>query len=145
MSQHFWANKYEAKQDRQNYAGDLLLPSTASVVKTIMSVFARCRLFREMARQSTTGPSDFTNMVLFCRKLREPFGFRDPVEADYLGSQARKEHLLPQHEIDANIFDNGEVIKRSTTWRYETSQKKSALGHWHVMRSVLPDAVWEHW
>jgi len=98
-----------------------------------------------MPRYSNTKPEDYTNMVIFCRKSSEPFQFREPVEADYLGSQARKEHLVPRYEVDARMFKGGEVIRRGMTKKLGALQKKSAIGHWHVMRTVLPDVVWEHW
>ncbi|KAL8818198.1 MAG: hypothetical protein Q9191_007992, partial [Dirinaria sp. TL-2023a] len=91
-----------------NYAGDLLLPSTSLVVNTIKSVFPRCRMFREeAARSGTPNPiKDFTNMVLFCRKssASSEISFRRPAPADFLGSHARKHHLLPKHEIDPRLF-----------------------------------------
>ena len=90
-------------------------------------------------------------MVMFCRKKKESFKFRDPVEADYLGSQARRSHLLPQHEMDASYFDSREkdgelgIIKRGQTQKLEAFQREGAVGHWGLMRTVLPDVVWENW
>ena len=90
-------------------------------------------------------------MVMFCRKSNETFGFRDPVEADCLGSQARRYHLLPKHEIQASYFKgrNGDgelqVLKAGQTERLEADQKESAVGHWGIMRTVLPDVIWENW
>lgn len=132
----------------QNYAGDLLLPSASSVVLTAKSVFPKCRLFRETAAPLKPGFEDPTNMVMFCRKTSAHFAFREPVEADYLGSGARQHHLLPEHEIEASRFEkqgNGEIIRRGRTDRLRASQMKNALGHWHVMRTVIPDIVWENW
>ncbi len=90
-------------------------------------------------------------MVMFCRKTKGPFTFRAPVEADCLGSQARRYHLLPQHEIDANYFagrvSGGELgtLKRGQTQKLEAFQRESAVGHWRIMRTVLPDIIWENW
>ena len=89
-------------------------------------------------------------MVMFCRK-EGLFTFRSPVEADYLGSQARRYHLLPQYEIEASYFDHratdGEfgILKRGQTQKLETLQRESAIGHWKIMRTVLPDVIWENW
>ena len=90
-------------------------------------------------------------MVMFCRKMNESFTFRDPVEADCLGSQARRYHLLPQHEVDASYFNgrvSGEeqgILRRGRTQELEAFQRESAVGHWRIMRTVLPDIVWESW
>lgn len=98
-------------------------------------------------------------MVLFCRKVPGAFTFRKPTEADYLGSGAREYALLPRHEVDSssffppsaeNVEGEGEedvIIRKKNTRRKEVekAQLESAMGHWGVMRSVLPDAVWENW
>lgn len=136
-----------------NYAGDLLLPTAASVVSTILAVFPTCRIYRESAPVGPGTTEDFTNMVLFCRKsATESFTFRKPTSADFLGTGARKEFLLPQHEIGADTFgiNVGEIndtrmITKRTMKTLARSQERSRLGHWHVMRGVLPDAVWENW
>ena len=90
-------------------------------------------------------------MVMFCRKLAGQIIFRDPTEADFLGSQARKRHLLPKHEIEESYFDRVSLAKETTMVRrgqmklLEAYQRGSALGHWRIMRTVLPDFVWENW
>ncbi len=136
----------------QNYAGDLLLPSATLVVNTIRSVFLNCRMFREEALPDERDlTKDFTNMVMFCRKANGTLSFRTPTEADFLGSQARRRHLLPKHEIKDSYFDRAdssqrpEVLKRGQTGILEACQQQSARGHWRIMRSVLPDFVWESW
>ena len=136
--------------DPKNYAGDLLLPSAISAVKTILHVFPRCRLFREMPASVPLGREDFTNLVVFCVKSTKPITFRQPVESDYLGSPARRQHLMPQHEVDEGFYgriidEKGSIIRRGHTKELESSQIRSAVGHWYVMRSVLPDVVWENW
>lgn len=141
----FSANK------NQNYAGDLLLPIAASVVRTVESVFPKCRLYRETASPKAPEAMDYTNMVMFCRKSPEAFSFRDPVETDFLGSPARRQHLQPQHEIPASYFkagrqQKGEILRRGQISReMQKSTMASAAGHWYLMRTVLPDVVWENW
>lgn len=94
---------------------------------------------------------DLANMVIFCRKSNETFNFRNPTEADYLKSGARRHHLLPQYEIDAAVFEKGgepgdlEILKRGRTKKIQTFHKDSAVGHWGIMRTVLPDSLWENW
>ena len=90
---------------------------------------------------------EFTNMVMFCRKTASNITFREPTPADFLGSHAREQHLLPKHEIDQSMFDRGdiEVLRKGKTKVMEKYQVQSALGHWRIMRLVLPDFVWENW
>ena len=135
----------------QNYAGDLLLPIAASVVRTVESIFAKCRLYRESPPPKATEKTDYTNMVMFCRKSPEPFRFREPIVADFLGSPARRQHLKPQHEIRASYFKagrrhKGEVLRRGQiSQEMQESTIASAIGHWYLMRTVLPDVVWQNW
>lgn len=128
-----------------NYAGDLLLPSAISVIQTVESVFPKCRLFRETAPAIPLGSEDYTNIVMFCRTSTGDFWFRDPMEADFLGSPARRQHLLPRNEVASVPQGKGEIIRRGHTAGLEASQVKSAIGHWYVMRAVLPAEVWENW
>ncbi|KAL4925738.1 spermidine synthase [Aspergillus undulatus] len=132
-----------------NYAGDLTLYPTALSIRTIKSIFPTCRLFREEA-SSEVGP-DFTNMVIFCTKSPSfPLIFRDPVPADFLGSRFRARYLLPKHEVDAARFEVVEqggrkVLHDKEVNRLHKYQDRGALEHWAIMRTVLPDRVWEGW
>lgn len=148
----------DTNQITQNYAGDLLLPSARFVVRTIKSTFPTCRVFRENAPPDATTLAtegrDFTNLVVFCTKQdANALTFRKPVEADYLGSNARKMFLMPQHEIDEDVFgdkggekeEEGGVLSKNNTMRMTRWQRKSAVGHWRLMRTVLPSEVWETW
>lgn len=140
-----------------NYAGDIAMPASSIVHRTITSVFPSCRVFREdeapvssssaPAPGEKANPDDFTNMVFFCRKEADvPITFRKPVEADFLGSGARREYMMPRHEIAANAFDaNVDILQSGKTKLLEKYQAQSAIGHWRVMRTVLPDIVWEMW
>ncbi|OAL37747.1 hypothetical protein AYO20_02924 [Fonsecaea nubica] len=130
-----------------NYAGDLAMPASSLIYRTITSVFPSCRVFRE-DEAPTPGANavDFTNMVFFCTKRQAAITFRKPVTADFLGSGARQEFLVPQHEISPDEFDKeGAVLRRGQTKELEKWQSQSALGHWTVMRTVLPDVIWENW
>ncbi|KAI9844169.1 MAG: hypothetical protein M1837_005769 [Sclerophora amabilis] len=133
-----------------NYAGDLLLPSAHMIVRTIRAVFPTCRIFREEEAPTASDLNrDFTNMVAFCTKTHDSFSFRKPTKADFLASTARKHYLLPKHEIDPEIFyatgGAEDVLSVETLSRLEEWQKLSAVGHWEIMRTVLPAAVWELW
>jgi len=88
-------------------------------------------------------------MVIFCTNAVDKVTFRKPTEADFLHSGARKVFLMPEHEVDEAIFieveSDGGVLSRNDTERFKNWQQASALGHWAVMRTVLPDIVWENW
>ena len=86
-------------------------------------------------------------MVLSCRARSEaPITFREPVERDFLRSGARQVYLVPKHEIELSTFDledMEDVLRRNDTSRLVETQSKSAVGHWNVMRTVMPGKVWE--
>ncbi|ROV91911.1 hypothetical protein VPNG_09770 [Cytospora leucostoma] len=135
-----------------NYAGDFTLPPPRIVLKTIKEVFPSCRIFREQPRdeaQVENGKGDFTNMVIFCVKDADrPVTFRKATPADMLQSRTREHFLVPKHEVferDFTAVGEVDVLRRNDTSALEKWHEKSALGHWEVMRIVLPDAVWENW
>lgn len=88
-------------------------------------------------------------MVIFCTNSEDPVTFRKPTEADFLGSGARKAYLLPKHEVQEDVFisleSDGGVLLKNDTERFRGWQQTSALGHWAVMRTVLPKEIWEDW
>ncbi|RHZ63897.1 spermidine synthase [Aspergillus thermomutatus] len=131
-----------------NYAGDISLYPAALAVRTIKAVFPSCRIFREDA--AAEAKFDFTNMVIFCKKSNTPLRFREPVKADFLGSRSRQNYLVPKHEVDPAQFDKIEkggrrVLVAKETGRLHKYLDRGALGHWEIMRTVMPDAVWENW
>ncbi|KAH0556995.1 hypothetical protein GP486_005217 [Trichoglossum hirsutum] len=139
-----------------NYGGDLFTPSARLIVRTIKEVFPVCRIFREIATPSPAELSskkrDFTNLVVFCTKSDKPFSFRNPTEDDYLESHARRNYLRPKYEVNQELFqaegDEGQtgVLRAGEAMRMlEKWQEHSALGHWAIMRTVIPDKVWENW
>lgn len=135
----------------QNYAGDFTLPPPKIVVQTIREVFPSCRIYRENARDEATIEQenrDFTNMVIFCVKTDSPVKFRKITAADMLQSRTREMFLPPRHEVtDKDFRASGEVqtLRNNDTAALEKWHEKSALGHWDVMRTVLPAFVWENW
>ncbi|EKD12191.1 uncharacterized protein L3040_003391 [Drepanopeziza brunnea f. sp. 'multigermtubi'] len=138
-----------------NYAGDLLLPSARIIVATILRVFPTCRIFRESAPptpdQLEADGRDFINMVIICTSgASSSVSFRSPVEADFLGSKARRRYLMPRYEVDyAAVFEeregDGGLLRANATERFQGWHEQSALGHWAVMRTVIPPVVWENW
>lgn len=137
----------------QNYAGDLSLPAASHVIRTIFSVFPTCRIYRESLPEATPSEKseDFTNMVIFCKhpsSSDKTLTFRQPLLADFLESGARQQYLFPKPELEIKkeIFElEGPVLKRGQTRQLESWHRRSAVGHWRIMRTVLPDVVWENW
>lgn len=136
-----------------NYAGNLALPGTSMVYRTIREVFPSCRVFREdeqVAAEDTytimPEQPDLTNLVFICTRASTPVTFRAPTEADYLGSPSRKSYLLPKHEVAPSRFQQrGELLTSASIKGLHAQQLQSAIGHWKLMRTVLPDAVWNAW
>lgn len=89
--------------------------------------------------------------VMFCTKYTAPYEFRAPVESDFLGSYARQRFLFPRYEINlekywADIADDSyEILTESNIGKLNAWQKISAVGHWGVIRTVVPDVVWENY
>jgi len=140
-----------------NYAGDLSLPSTLLILNTIHAVFPACRLFRDnpppLPTSKTSSEPDFINMVVFCAKKdlgkgRGAITFREPTEDDFRGSLAKRTYLLPQVGLEINFDfqgDSEKVLRRGETAELEKHQQIGAVSHWRIMRTVLPDKVWEMW
>ncbi len=79
-----------------------------------------------------------------------PYTFRRPTESDVLGSIARRRFLYPRFEIDlqrywADLKTRPTILQEDNIGELVEWQKKSALGHWAVIRTVVPDAVWENY
>ncbi|KAF2265115.1 S-adenosyl-L-methionine-dependent methyltransferase [Lojkania enalia] len=161
FTQEFFKGLYSLLTDNGvvaiNYAGDLALPSTQLVLNTIHSVFPACRLFRDTPRPDdwVPGNPDFINMVVFCVKNDHDKGkfalmFREADEDDWRGSLARRTFLRPKDELEIE-FDytlpeqGGKVMKRGDVGELEKWHNQGAVSHWKIMRTVLPDAVWEMW
>ncbi|CAK7209922.1 hypothetical protein SCUCBS95973_000609 [Sporothrix curviconia] len=134
-----------------NYAGDFALTPIKAVMLTIRTVFPACRVFREHPREADDTEPDFANVVIFCTKQGKrdaDITFRTPRKADLLNSETRKHFLVPKHEVvDADFRSTEEVraVRRNDTEQLAESHAESALGHWAVMRRVVPAKVWELW
>lgn len=109
-------------------------------------------MYREHARNETEVAEtkvDFTNMVIFCRKAETPapLTFRTATEKDVLDSASRVHFLLPKHEVLESEFlsNDTSILRRNDTKILEKWHKKSAMGHWDVMRTVVPPPIWENW
>lgn len=137
-----------------NHAGDLGDSSTKQVVNTINLAFDRqCRMFRDSEPPSETGATDFLNMVIFCKNAADDkLEFREPIEADYLGTVSRRHYLAPKRALElkfpTEIEMKEETVQTLTVDNlsdFEKKQIESARRHWKIMRLVVPDFVWELW
>ncbi|KAJ4355468.1 uncharacterized protein N0V89_003484 [Didymosphaeria variabile] len=140
-----------------NYAGDLALGSTQLVLNTIHTVFPACRLFRDQPPSSDHKPGDpdFINMVVFCLKKdngkgKKALTFRAATEKDIMESLARRSYLQPKKELEINYeyvprSQGGREMTRADVGELEKYHKEGAVSHWRIMRTVLPDGVWEMW
>lgn len=150
----------------QNYAGDFSHPPPLLITNTIRSVFgsgSSCRIFREHPRDEAQAAAhngrDFTNMVFFCTKASTPtqgISFRNPTPRDILNSPSREAFLLPKFEVTdddllravhGNVQEAQKlgILRKNETAVLEKWQVESALGHWEIMRGVLPEVVWVNW
>lgn len=90
-------------------------------------------------------------MVLFCKASSStPVTFREPVRADFLGSGSRQEYMIPKIEIPLDTVEKADISDSDTLrWKKRSkliaAQRESAVGHWKVMRTVLPPKIWELW
>ncbi len=125
------------------------LVSTDIVFNTVASVFTNCKAYRDQPPLANDTMADFINMVIFCTKVSEPWNFREPVDADFLGSKLRRLYLLPKHEIGWDRYRLGaethKVLRKGKSNELTKYQMQGALRHWQIMRTVLPDVVWELW
>jgi len=136
-----------------NYAGDLVLPGAKMVVATVLATFPHCRLFRETpapSAEEVAQSGDLMNLVIFCRK-EGPFGFVEPEERDFWGTQARRNFLMPKYEVDRDMFGQGpegesvRLLMRGNVGELDAHQAEGRRRHWGLMDLVIPATVWETW
>lgn len=94
-------------------------------------------------------------MIVFCTK--QPGGtltFREPVEADFAGSLARRQWIPPKSKQEiqyASIVSEQDaedvelILHKGQEQKLEKYHPESAAKHWEIMRTVMPAAVWELW
>ncbi|KAI0968200.1 S-adenosyl-L-methionine-dependent methyltransferase [Xylaria arbuscula] len=135
-----------------NYAGDFTLPPLGIVVNTIKDIFPSCRVFRENESPSEEKVDeegrDFDNVMIFCVKTDDEITFRRPIESDYLQSLARRQFLVPQHEVPLSAIstrDEVGTLRANETEKLAKWHDQSALRHWEVMRHVIPSEIWNQW
>jgi hypothetical protein len=87
--------------------------------------------------------------MLFCTKSDSEVTFRQPKVNDFLGSWMREKTMMPRHEVRYEDIEldqsDGGVLRSNDTGRLSKWQQTSAMGHWEVMRTVLPKDIWEDW
>jgi len=137
----------------QNYAADITLPSARIILNTIHSVFPSCRIYRDTIPDES--PETFLNMIVFCVKNPDhPIVYRLPKNEDYQGSMARRSFLPPDDGLEIHLRELGivesrwkdeEVLRRGNESMVEKYHRQAATHHWAIMRTVMPDIVWEMW
>jgi phospholipid N-methyltransferase len=141
-----------------NYAGDLSMPLTRTVLSTIAAEFDdQCKIFRDTPGASDNEDDkasvndDFTNIIVFCRNSPGAITFRNPTPADFLGSKSREHYMLPDPRLEVPIPDESTgmqgrlLLRPGEESRWTSHQRTSAAKHWAVMRRVIPAPVWELW
>ncbi|KAF2398087.1 S-adenosyl-L-methionine-dependent methyltransferase [Trichodelitschia bisporula] len=138
-----------------NYAGDMALPPPHIVLRTINAVFPTCRHYRDTSESESD--TTFINMVVFCTPhLDRPLTFRRAVPRDHLGSLSRAQFVPPPASLEIVLpeLKGGEakygkpeelILHRGGEQVIEKWHREAAGRHWRIMRTVLPDAVWENW
>lgn len=87
-------------------------------------------------------------MVIFCHKASDPLTFRLADMDDFLQSRTRQTYLQPKHEVKVLNFmgeDGGDVLTKNNTAVMKEWHQASAVGHWEIMRKVMPSKIWELW
>lgn len=116
-------------------------------------MFPTCRIFRDT--DPTESDINFVNMVVFCTKQENGIiKFRKPVPADHLNSFSRRQWIPPADKLelfyDSLITEEDSknedlILRKGSEDKLEKFHQEGAAEHWKIMRTVLPDAVWELW
>jgi hypothetical protein len=123
-------------------------------LNTIYDVFPSCAIYRDNRPTGEKKDTDlFLNMIVFCTKSDRPIKFRLSTNADYLGSMARREFIPPDEGYELKLETIGgeeqwkdtEGLKRGEESSLEKYRTEAAVRHWRIMRTVLPDVVWQTW
>ncbi len=90
--------------------------------------------------------------VFFCTPSSEPLQFRKAKDSDFLGSYLRQHVLLRINEREGDISTIGDDLSVEQREKFILKeianplvdwQQKEAIEHWKIMRSVLPNDIWE--
>ena len=122
----------------QNFAGQPDSGNGKVVLATILDAFAYCRAFADV-----DSDTEHLNMVVFCS--RRPLHFRKAHESDFLGSHQRRQALRDFQTREVTLHRVSEGARLTDANAGDLDASKEIEDHWHVMRSVLPDYVWQLW
>ncbi|WWD17253.1 hypothetical protein CI109_101691 [Kwoniella shandongensis] len=156
FTKEFWEDLGELMMDdgivAMNFAGIMKSKASKAVLVTLLSVFSQCRAFSD-GFETTQGPNDMVNMVVFCSKSYSPLlTFRPPSTADVLRSPLRSHvysTFLPNEiQLDTIISEKdwtdpelmlkrGEAEKKLNVWQVGTS-----LATWKAMQKILTPEMW---
>jgi len=87
-------------------------------------------------------------LVVFCVKSLNEIEFRGTTNEDYLGSMSKREFLPPDEGLEIKFPRDGkdvDILKIGTEELVTKYHPESAVKHWWIMRTVMPDGIWENW
>ncbi|KDQ19364.1 hypothetical protein BOTBODRAFT_126200 [Botryobasidium botryosum FD-172 SS1] len=154
----FWSDlKQIVKPDgvvAVNFVGVLESDATRAILATLLRNFRQCRVFhdKDVGDDKRRAPTDFLDLVFYCTSSKRPLEFRLPKPSDYLASAMREAVLtsLPEREVDFSMIWGNRTPESDKKWILTDNynplnqwQRPSALRHWRILRSLLPDEAWE--
>lgn len=122
----------------KNFAGQPNSGNGKVVLATILDAFAYCRTFADV-----DSDTEHLNMVVFCS--RRPLHFREARESDFLGSHQRRQALQDFQTREITLHRVVEGARLTDANAGKLGSPREIEDHWHIMRSVLPDYVWQFW
>ena len=136
----------------QNMVGSLLDDSARAVIRTLYASFYNCRVFRDPFNYDRENPMNMVlnlesllMQVIFCSE----FGvdFRLAKEEDFHGSVLRGKTLtgFRDRELYISNIEDPEFILTDANNKLEGWQIQGALEHWEVIRTVMPDEIWNNY
>ncbi|KAK9383676.1 uncharacterized protein V2V93DRAFT_362467 [Kockiozyma suomiensis] len=148
-----------------NVGGYFEMSLTRILIRTLVNNFrsngGRCRAFRDepRSREWVEGESDFTNIVVFCRRAEgAAIRFRPAQTEDFLNSIVRRKAMVLKNEIELPVYlrDSEEAlelrgeagvrtISDDTTNKVVLQAAESAAQHWRLMNEVIDWRTWARW
>jgi hypothetical protein len=92
-------------------------------------------------------------LVVFCVKSTNEIQFRATTNDDYLGSMSKREFLPPDETLEIKFpryagegkWRDVDILKVGSEDLVTQYHPESAIKHWWIMRTVMPDGIWENW
>jgi hypothetical protein len=92
-------------------------------------------------------------LVVFCVKTSNEIEFRATVNDDYQDSMSKREFLPPDENWEIKFprragegkWRDVDILKVGKEDMVTKFHHESAIKHWWIMRTVMPDGIWENW